>query len=105
MKKELLADRFVIYVESCEPKLKIFYLDSELKEFVRSFLLENQDNSDNYIDIIYNKFEIEYCSYKVDDPAEAQKVSEEFKYSKTMEAQSEFQKSLKDYEAKEAVTE
>ena len=89
------AENFVILVQNCEPKVHTFYLQSELDKFVLEFLLDNQDNEDNRIDLIYKKGMITYSGYLYYDNAEASAVSEETEYVKT----------IKDYNAASAVAE
>ena len=67
MKNLRYAKSFVLYTDKCEPKIAVFFLRSELDEFVKKFLLENQMNSDNNINMIYHENMIMFTDYKYSD--------------------------------------
>ena len=53
---------YILYTENCQPKVRKFALEVCRESFIKDFLLENQDNEDNYIDLVFDGT-IKFCNY------------------------------------------
>lgn len=42
---------FIVYAENCTVKVKEFKKEKDMKDFLIKFLLESQDNPDNFVDV------------------------------------------------------
>lgn len=56
----------VIYAEKCEPKVKVFLLETSMNDWVTEFLLRTQQDEDSFIDAIISG-ELKYSQLPVEE--------------------------------------
>lgn len=62
--KPIETTLFVIYTRRGSDTIKYFETGTDLDEFVLEFLLENQGDEDNQINLIYKYGKVEHTDYK-----------------------------------------
>lgn len=56
----------VVYMENSVRRVKLFVYESSVDDFVEEFLLKNQSDTSNIIELVYKNGELVYTSLEAD---------------------------------------